>query len=185
MSQLDSSDQDANQKVASQDRWPQYYVGAYPYCYQIPAFSGAYPPPVGALQMGQSPGTHWYHAHKHGSTAINVANGMTGVFIIEGPTYDDKLNDWYDPGWEKKGRVPWTRTQPDGTSAFASRSTHPLCQSATPTQRCRPRLPVPHRQGLRQPATRLPRPPSAPPRPSAWASRLGRLEPPAARPQLW
>ena len=34
--------------------------------------------------MGQSPGTHWYHAHKHGSTAINVGNGMTGVFIIEG-----------------------------------------------------------------------------------------------------
>ena len=103
MSQLDSSDQDANQKVASQDRWPQYYVGAYPYCYQIPAFSGAYPPPVGALQMGQSPGTHWYHAHKHGSTSINVSNGMVGAFIIEGP-YDDALNGFYGDGW--------TRTQP-------------------------------------------------------------------------
>ena len=42
-----------------------------------------WPPPSG-IKMGQSPGTHWYHAHKHGSTAINVANGMTGVFIIEG-----------------------------------------------------------------------------------------------------
>jgi FtsP/CotA-like multicopper oxidase with cupredoxin domain len=53
--------------------------------------------------MGQSPGTHWYHAHKHGSTAINVSNGMTGVFIIEGP-YDDDLNAFYGTGW--------TRTQP-------------------------------------------------------------------------
>src|SRR5437667_9254004 len=53
--------------------------------------------------MGQAPGTHWYHAHKHGSTAINVANGMTGAFIIEGQ-YDDDLNNWYGSGW--------TRTQP-------------------------------------------------------------------------
>ena len=44
--------------------------------------------------MGQLPGTHWYHAHKHGSTAINVANGMTGAFIIEGK-YDTDLNDAY------------------------------------------------------------------------------------------
>jgi FtsP/CotA-like multicopper oxidase with cupredoxin domain len=56
-----------------------------------------------SLIMGQSPGTHWYHAHKHGSTAINVANGMTGVFIIEGG-YDDALNAFYGPNW--------TRTQP-------------------------------------------------------------------------
>ena len=33
--------------------------------------------------MGQSPGTMWYHAHKHGSTAIDVSNGMVGAFIIE------------------------------------------------------------------------------------------------------
>lgn len=57
----------------------------------------------GAVRMGQAPGTHWYHAHKHGSTAINVANGMTGAFIIEGQ-YDDDLNTWYGEGW--------TRTQP-------------------------------------------------------------------------
>ena len=44
--------------------------------------------------MGQAPGTHWYHAHKHGSTAINVGNGMTGAFIIEGK-YDDDLNAFY------------------------------------------------------------------------------------------
>ena len=122
--------------------WPQYYIGAYPYCFRIPEYTEkTWPPPtptpmqmggagtaemeaqgapmtghdqMGAgtteqdvaersLQMGQAPGTHWYHAHKHGSTAINVANGMTGAFIIEG-LYDDELNAWYGAGW--------TRTQP-------------------------------------------------------------------------
>ncbi len=46
------------------------------------------------LQMGQSPGTHWYHAHKHGSTAIDVGNGFVGAFIIEG-AYDDELSKFY------------------------------------------------------------------------------------------
>ena len=44
--------------------------------------------------MGQCPGTHWYHAHKHGSTAINVLNGMVGAFIIEGD-YDTALVSLY------------------------------------------------------------------------------------------
>ncbi len=108
--------------------WPQYHIGAFPYCYRIPEYTQNVWPPVkppmkmaGAgtaemeaamskepederlLMMGQAPGTHWYHAHKHGSTAINVANGMTGAFIIEGQ-YDDDLNKWYGDGW--------TRTQP-------------------------------------------------------------------------
>ncbi|HET6307409.1 MAG TPA: multicopper oxidase domain-containing protein, partial [Rhodopila sp.] len=78
------------------------------YCFQLPEYKSAtFPPPGGntALQMGQSPGTQWYHAHKHGSTMIDVANGMSGVFIIEGP-YDDALNAYYNA-------VPnWTRTQP-------------------------------------------------------------------------
>src|ERR1700752_5343398 len=84
--------------------WPQFYIGAYPYCFQIPQKDATEPVSSGPIKMGQSPGTHWYHAHKHGSTAINVANGMTGVFIIEGATYDDKLNDWYGRGW--RGRQP-------------------------------------------------------------------------------
>jgi len=104
MSLLGTSDQENNQMVAMSDKWPQYYIGAYPYCYQIPSYTGSYPPPSGALQMGQSPGTHWYHAHKHGSTAIDVANGMVGAFIIEGPSYDDELDKFYGPGW--------TRSQP-------------------------------------------------------------------------
>jgi FtsP/CotA-like multicopper oxidase with cupredoxin domain len=95
--------------------WPQYYIGAVPYCFRLPAYTQTvWPPPpppamagmsMGAdaaeneedsrvLMMGQAPGTHWYHAHKHGSTAIDVANGMTGAFIIEGQ-YDDDLNAFY------------------------------------------------------------------------------------------
>ncbi len=103
--------------------WPQYYVGAFPYCFRLPEYKEATWPPkpatpaMGGMQMGassteqvapspimgQAPGTHWYHAHKHGSTAIDVANGMTGAFIIEGQ-YDDDLNTWYGDGW--------TRAQP-------------------------------------------------------------------------
>ena len=49
-------------------------------------------------------GIHWYHAHKHGSTAINVANGMTGAFIIEGK-YDDDLNTFYGRGWTRTQKV--------------------------------------------------------------------------------
>jgi FtsP/CotA-like multicopper oxidase with cupredoxin domain len=126
-----------NTKLIAEGKWPQYFIGVYPYCFRLPEYKDpAWPPTTqtashsthgtsgGAgtaelnakgvtppeqqgvspsLIMGQSPGTHWYHAHKHGSTAINVANGMTGVFIIEGP-YDDDLNNFYGANW--------TRTQP-------------------------------------------------------------------------
>ena len=129
-----------DKKQIEQGAWPQYYIGAFPYCFRLPEYtSTTWPPPTAAaapvmggsgtaeaghegmsmgggattaggghgsgshLRMGQSPGTHWYHAHKHGSTAINVSNGMTGAFIIEGQ-YDDDLNKWYGAGW--------TRTQP-------------------------------------------------------------------------
>lgn len=100
--------------------WPQYYIGAFPYCFRLPEYTPPPAKPTSAAMpgmvmgtsdvnpgsfaiMGQAPGTHWYHAHKHGSTAINVANGMTGAFIIEGQ-YDDDLNQFYGAGW--------TRTQP-------------------------------------------------------------------------
>ena len=117
-----------DQTQISEGLWPQYYVGAYPYCFKLPQYTQtAWPPstqaamqsphshgqgqsemdeaqePQRPLVMGQAPGTHWYHAHKHGSTTINVLNGMTGVFIIEGQ-YDDDINAVYGANW--------TRTQP-------------------------------------------------------------------------
>ena len=45
----------------------------------------------------------------HGSTAINVANGMTGAFIIEGEEYDGALDAAYAGYLIKEGEawVPW------------------------------------------------------------------------------
>jgi len=42
----------------------------------------------------QAEGTHWYHPHKHGSVALQVANGMPGALIILGP-FDKWLDDYY------------------------------------------------------------------------------------------
>lgn len=101
-----------NQDQIDKGQWPQYYVGAYPYCFALPAYTAAtYPPPAGMPLMGQAPGIHWYHAHKHGSTAINVAGGMTGAFIIEGK-YDDDLNAGYAKYVMKDGKDWNTRSQP-------------------------------------------------------------------------
>jgi FtsP/CotA-like multicopper oxidase with cupredoxin domain len=111
-----------NQLAIANGAWPQYYVGAFPYCYRLPDYTqSTWPPaplpdtmsahahgagsaefdetqtPERPLMMGQAPGTHWYHAHKHGSTTINVSNGMTGVFIIEGK-YDDEIKAGYPNG---------------------------------------------------------------------------------------
>jgi FtsP/CotA-like multicopper oxidase with cupredoxin domain len=80
-----------NEKAIAQHELPQYYIGAYPTCFTIPEWKADNPEsPV----MGQAPGTHWYHAHKHGSTALNLANGMAGALIIEGD-YDDTLKPFY------------------------------------------------------------------------------------------
>ena len=38
------------------------------------------------IPLNQSPGTHWYHPHKHGSVALQVLNGMAGAFIVEDPS---------------------------------------------------------------------------------------------------
>lgn len=76
-----------NEAAIKNARWPQYYIGAYPSCFTLPVWKKEDPEnPV----MGQAPGTHWYHSHKHGSTTLNLANGLAGALIIEGD-YDDKL----------------------------------------------------------------------------------------------
>lgn len=41
------------------------------YCPWLPAF--------------HAPGTHWYHAHHHGSTAIQAAEGLAGALIVKEP----------------------------------------------------------------------------------------------------
>ena len=118
-----------NQAAIANGAWPQYTVGAAPYCFRLPDYtSSTWPPappasiisahaegagaaehdetkaPVRPLVMGQAPGTHWYHAHKHGSTTINVSNGMTGVFIIEGK-YDDEIRADFPGGIKQQVMV--------------------------------------------------------------------------------
>lgn len=73
-----------NEKERMEGRLPQYYIGAFPNCFKIPEWNGQ------KNSMGQAPGTHWYHGHKHGSTTLNLSNGMSGALIIEGD-YDDQL----------------------------------------------------------------------------------------------
>jgi len=50
---------------------------------------------VNPLPKNQAEGTHWYHPHKHGSTALQVGNGMAGAVIIHGP-FDDWLQKQYN-----------------------------------------------------------------------------------------
>ena len=97
-----------DEKKINAKEWPQYYVGAFPYCFVLPKYPNSGPP---ALRMGQAPGTQWYHAHKHGSTALNVSNGMAGAFIIEGAEYDGKLNAFYNRYRRNKANE-WTHQQP-------------------------------------------------------------------------
>jgi FtsP/CotA-like multicopper oxidase with cupredoxin domain len=54
------------------------------------AETGQYQVDVNPFPWNQAPGTHWYHAHKHASTALQVLNGMSGALLIEGP-FDDWL----------------------------------------------------------------------------------------------
>jgi FtsP/CotA-like multicopper oxidase with cupredoxin domain len=153
---------EANQKLIDSGYWPQYFVGAYPYCFNLPKWTGTTatttdsaavktPHTHGAgsaevdeaaapsrpLLMGQAPGTHWYHAHKHGSTTINVMNGMTGVFVIEGD-YDKKLKEYYGKNFSEKvlvvqqlGSVPNMVTNQRGdVNFFVNGKLKPVLQMA-------------------------------------------------------
>ncbi len=51
-------------------------------CWQFPG--DQVPPYQLHFTETQIPGTHWYHAHKHGSTATQMLNGLAGALIIEG-----------------------------------------------------------------------------------------------------
>ena len=51
--------------------------------------SGTYDYVVDPFRYTQAEGTHWYHPHKHGSTALQVGNGLAGAIIIEGKFDDD------------------------------------------------------------------------------------------------
>jgi FtsP/CotA-like multicopper oxidase with cupredoxin domain len=85
---------DQNDMLVKYDEFPQYWSGCFPYCIRPPKSA----PP---FTMAQAQGTHWYHAHKHGSTSIQIFNGMAGALILEGDDYDTPLKTVM-PGVEQK-----------------------------------------------------------------------------------
>ncbi len=83
-----------NEQAIAAGQWPQYIKGAFPNYFDIPDYSS------GKYKAGQTPGTHWYHAHKHGSTSLHILNGLAGVFVIESSQeggYDHVIRKFY--GW--------------------------------------------------------------------------------------
>jgi FtsP/CotA-like multicopper oxidase with cupredoxin domain len=83
-----------NEMLMGYSEFPQYWAGCFPYCIRPPKSA----PP---FTMAQAQGTHWYHAHKHGSTSIQIFNGMAGALILEGDDYDTPLKTVM-PGVEQK-----------------------------------------------------------------------------------
>lgn len=53
------------------------------------------------------PGTHWFHAHKHGSTSTQVENGMAGTLIIRPPDESGSFTPglWHDDAAQSHDRV--------------------------------------------------------------------------------
>jgi FtsP/CotA-like multicopper oxidase with cupredoxin domain len=84
-----------DEQLEAEHEWPEYWLGVYPYWFILPKWVKG-----GPMQMGQAPGTHWYHAHKHGAAATQLLNGMAGAFIIEGD-YDTELRATL-PGLQEK-----------------------------------------------------------------------------------
>lgn len=56
---------------------------------------GSYDYDVDPIRYTQAPGTHWYHAHKHGSTALQVLNGLVGTLEVLGE-FDEELEALFD-----------------------------------------------------------------------------------------
>jgi FtsP/CotA-like multicopper oxidase with cupredoxin domain len=92
---------DADMKAITAGQWPQYLMGAFPNFFQIPDYDAPGQPfnsGNNGYKMGQAPGTHWYHAHKHGSTSLHILNGLAGAFVIESSRaggYDHVIRAFY------------------------------------------------------------------------------------------
>lgn len=132
-----------NRHLIQFDEFPQYWCGCFPYCIRPPKYVP--PPPLGLTKcppfpepkpkfvMGQAPGTHWYHAHKHGSTSIQSLNGMAGALILTADDYDGKLLNTMKGVKEKVLVLQQFQVQPNmertggfsGASPAAATAVHP------------------------------------------------------------
>ena len=70
---------------------------------------------IDPLLWTQPEGTHWYHPHKHGSVSLQVANGMAGALIVEGP-FDDWLRMFY--GWKLREKILVIQRVEPGTDLY-------------------------------------------------------------------
>jgi FtsP/CotA-like multicopper oxidase with cupredoxin domain len=70
---------------------------------------------IDPLLWTQPEGTHWYHPHKHGSVSLQVANGMAGPLIVDGP-FDDWLQSFY--GWKLKEKILVVQRVEAGTEIY-------------------------------------------------------------------
>lgn len=70
---------------------------------------------IDPLLWTQPEGTHWYHPHKHGSVSLQVANGMAGPLIVEGP-FDDWLRMFY--GWKLAEKILVVQRVEAGTDLY-------------------------------------------------------------------
>ena len=70
---------------------------------------------IDPLLWTQPEGTHWYHPHKHGSVTLQVANGMAGPLIVEGP-FDDWLRSFY--GWKLREKILVIQRIGTGTNLY-------------------------------------------------------------------
>lgn len=84
----------SDQQQIELGQWPQYIAGGFVNTFPLPAYTKD-----GPYKAGQAPGTMWYHAHKHGSTALHSLHGLAGAFIIEG-AYDQFFKDFYKTNWK-------------------------------------------------------------------------------------
>jgi FtsP/CotA-like multicopper oxidase with cupredoxin domain len=70
---------------------------------------------IDPLLWTQPEGTHWYHPHKHGSVTVQVANGMAGPLIVEGP-FDDWLRSFY--GWKLREKILFVQRIGTGSNLY-------------------------------------------------------------------
>ena len=90
-----------NMELIHSGQWPEYIIGAFPNFFPIPDYDKCKDLKPIPCKAGQSPGTHWYHAHKHGSTSLHMRNGLAGAFVIESTQpggYDQVIRQYY--GWK-------------------------------------------------------------------------------------
>ncbi len=76
---------------------------AYPYAFDIPNY--------------HPPGTHWLHAHLHGSTAPQVKNGMAGALILKG-AIDEWLEGDYGITGDKEKIMIYQQLEDDSGNAL-------------------------------------------------------------------